>query len=1309
MTKRIGLAWGLLGALVVGSTGAEEPAPPPGTLYVVATAHLDTQWRWTLRDTVERYLPATLRGNFDLFERFPGYTFSFEGAFRYLLAKEYYPEDFERLRGYVRHGRWRVAGSWVDAVDVNVPSPESLFRHALYGNGFFRRELGVTSRDVFLPDCFGFGFALPSVAAHSGLDAFSTQKLTWGSAVGVPFDVGLWEGVDGSTLVAALAPGDYVSKLEGDLSSDPNVLEAVERTRSASGLPVGLKYFGVGDQGGAPGPESVEWLQRSMAGEGPVRVLSAAPDELARDLEGNPLRDRLPRYRGELLMTSHGAGCYTSQAAMKRWNRKNEVLADAAERAAVAADWLGAIPYPAQTLHEAWIRVLWHQFHDDLTGTSIPEGYTLSWADEAVAGNQLAGVLDDAVAAVSRGLDTSSDGVALVVYNPLSVEREDVVEATVAFPGTAAPRALEAFGPDGARVPVQVTRLDGDRIGVLLLARVPAVGFAVFELRPAAPGTASTGALTVAGRVLQSPRYRVELNADGDVASVFDRALDRELLAGPLELQLLENSPSKWPAWEIDLDDLSAPPRAVAGAPARFEVAETGPVRVALRVTREALGSTFVQTVRLAAGGAGDRVELDTVVDWRTPGALLKASFTLAPASERATFDLGLGTVERGVNTEKLYEVPAQRWADLSDPEQGVGVAVLNDSRYGWDHPDPSTLRLTLVHTPAVPEGWRWVGDQATQDLGRHRVLMALTGHSGDWRQAGVTWQADRLNQPLLAWQTPAHDGPLGRSLSLARVAAPGDPVAIRALKRAEESEEIVVRLQELHGRPVEDARLSFARPILAARELSADEQPLLATDPRAGNPAELAGGTLRVPFAPYQPRTFAVRVAGPPSRLGPPSAAPIPLPFDLDGASFDGTPDGDADGAGNTFAAELLPERLEIAGVPFRLGPTSPGAANLLACRGQRLQLPAGDWDRLDLLLTSVDGDREATFSVGDRKLPEWVQDWSEPVGQWDSRLDAGRLVDDPARVVPAYLKPGRVGWVGTHRHGPDGANQVHVLTQVFLHRLPVGPGAGAVTLPDDPALRLLAATAVRGGGGEAVPVQPLTEQPDRPAVLIRAPRAVFVGSTSVELSSPVPHAVVRYTLDGSEPGPDSPVATGPVTLTETTTLSARAFGGASPDGYLARATFTRLEPRPAVAVDNLKHGLECRYFEGEWRKLPDFGGLRPIQVGVVPEVGTPPFARAEHFALELEGYVRVPADGLYELSLRSDDGSALELGGERVVDSDGVHGAGDDRAEVALAAGLHPIRVTYFQARGDRALELWVEGPGFAMRPVRPEELVH
>jgi len=229
-------------------------------LEVVGTAHLDTQWRWTIQQTINEYIPNTLRQNFQLFESYPNYTFSFEGAFRYMLAKEYYPRDYARLADYIKRGRWAVCGSSLDAGDVNIPSPEALIRNILYGQEFYKREFGVSSRDIFLPDCFGFGYVLPTVEVHCGLKGFSSQKLTWGSAIGIPFDVGVWEGVDGSQVIAALNPNPYVSRIRSDLSKDKRWIDTVEKQGKLSGLYVGYKYFGTGDVGGAPDPESVSML-----------------------------------------------------------------------------------------------------------------------------------------------------------------------------------------------------------------------------------------------------------------------------------------------------------------------------------------------------------------------------------------------------------------------------------------------------------------------------------------------------------------------------------------------------------------------------------------------------------------------------------------------------------------------------------------------------------------------------------------------------------------------------------------------------------------------------------------------------------------------------------------------------------------------------------------------------------------------------------------------------------------------------------------------------------------------------------------
>lgn len=1309
----------VLGAAVVTvaalAFAADENAGPARTLYVTATAHLDTQWRWTIRDTIEKFIPDTLRGNFALFEKYPDYTFSFEGAFRYMLMKEYYPTEYADLKEkYVKNGRWRVAGSWVDAVDTNIPSPESLFRQALYGNGFFRREFGKTSRDVFLPDCFGFGFALPTIAAHSGLVGFSTQKLTWGSSVGVPFDVGLWDGVDGSRLIAALNPGDYVSKITTNLSSDPAMIAAIDKVGDPSGLYVNMKYFGVGDQGGAPRDASVEMLEKSIHDQGPVTVRNTAPDQLALDLTraADPATLRnLPRYRGELLMTSHGAGCYTSEAAMKRYNRKNERLADAAERAAVVADWFGGSRYPGEGLRDAWVRFLWHQFHDDITGTSIPEAYEFSWNDEAIAGNQFASILSDSVGVVAHALDTGVKGVPLVVYNPLSIPREDIVEADVTF-DTPAPGAVRVFGAEGKELPAQVVRTEGNSAHVVFLAAVPSLSFTVFDVQLAvAPGSINTG-LSARGSILENPRYRVDVGPTGDILSILDRRENKELLSGPLQLQLLHDMPSKWPAWEVDFADLSASPRTVVGAPAQVRIVESGPARVALEVSREADGSTFVQTIRLAAGSAGDRVEILTEIDWRTKGTLLKASFPLTTANETATYDLGLGTIQRGVSTPRLYEVPAQQWADLTARDGRFGVAILNDSKYGWDHPNPGTVRLTLLHTPMVRENWRWVGDQVSMDLGHHRILLGLAAHAGDWREGAVSWQADRLNQPLLAWQAARHAGPLGGAFSLAQVQVPGDAglprVAIRALKKAEVGDEVVVRMEELTGREVEAVRLVTIRPIVSFREINAAEEALTKADPRTRATARLDNGVLVAPFAPYQPRTFALRLGQPPARVARPLARSVPLPFDMDGITKDGETDGDFDGEGHTIAGELVPRDVELAGVRFGFGSPLRGDMNVLRCRGQQLELPKGKWNRLYLLATAI-GDREAVFEVGGLKVPLWVQDWAEPIGQWDDRLNGGVRHDDPTEIVPAYVKPARLGWLGTHRHDREGRNEAYAFTQAFCYRIDLPRGATVVTLPNDPAVRILATTVARSENDAVVPAQRFFDQPRRTAVRIRAPRTFFTDSLRVDVTSPNPYAVVHYTLDGSKPGAASPIVRGPLTLTATTTVTARAFAPGLDAGFVAAATFSRLVSHDAVAAPQAKPGLACRYYEGQWKEMPDLGALEPARAETFPEVALPPFVRPEYFVLELTGFLRAPADGLYVLSLRSDDIVAFDLDGETLIDPAASNGGGDDRREVALKAGLHPISVRYLHRRGDAALELWIAGPGFAMRRVRADELFH
>ena len=315
-------------------------------------------------------------------------------------------------------------------------------------------------------------------------------------------------------------------------------------------------------------------------GDGQLKVVSATAEQIFQAI-GPEQTSRLPRYKGELELINHSAGSITSQAYIKRWNRQNEVLADGAERASVLAEWLGGPRYPLERLNDAWTLVMTGQFHDIIPGTSIPKAYEYSWNDEVLALNQFAGVLTHATGAVASALDTNVRGSAIVVYNALDIPREDVVEAKVSFPG-GSPDAVRVTGPDGEPVPAQVT----EENTVLFLASVPSVGFAVYDIQAAdAPAPVATS-LSVTESSLENGRYRVRLDSNGDIASIFDKRLERELLAAPARLEIKTDNPRNWPAWNMDWEDQMRAPRAYVAGPVRVRIVEQGPVRVALEVTR---------------------------------------------------------------------------------------------------------------------------------------------------------------------------------------------------------------------------------------------------------------------------------------------------------------------------------------------------------------------------------------------------------------------------------------------------------------------------------------------------------------------------------------------------------------------------------------------------------------------------------------------------------------------------------------------------------------------------------------------------
>ncbi len=1137
------------------------------TLYAVGYAHLDTEWRWEYPQVIDEYLRRTMEDNFRLIDKYPHYVFNFSGANRYRLMQEYYPADFARLKQYVNQGRWFPAGSSMEEGDVNAPNAEAIIRQVLYGNDWFRKHLGKASDEFMLPDCFGFPSSLPSILAHSGVKGFSTQKLSWGSSAnvggpeslentpeGTPFNVGVWVGPDGTSVLAAMNPGAYSGSITTDLSAplpalppSPALLDVQRRMAvlepkmhhagpgaqapdqetmqqyvalrgeqaalqyeqqqraeqrfqgdwaarvlnngKVTGLATDYHYYGTGDIGGAPDEESVKRLEAIITqgsvdlppagamyrrganhpawpevpvGHGPVHVISALSDQMFKGI--TPAQAAaLPRYTGELELTNHSAGSLTSQAYQKRWIRKEELLADAAEKSSLAAQWLGGRSYPLQRLNDAWTLAMAAHFHDLAAGTATPRAYEFAWNDDVIAMNQFSAVLKSATDAVSQALDTQTKGVPVVVYNQLNIPRQDLVEATVNFGGKTPPKAVRVTGPDGATVPAQIS--NGK---ILFPASVPSVGYAVYDIQPAAtaPEAASSG-LRVTEKTLENAFYRVTLNADGDVASIFDKQANCELLSAPARLALSYDNPQQWPAWNMDWTQEQAAPKEFVSGPAKIRIVENGPVRVALEITRETAGSRFVQTVRLSAGDAGKRVEFSNVIDWTTRERNLKATFPLAASNEMATYNWDIGTIQRPSADPKKFEVPSHQWIDLTDMSGKFGATILTDAKNGSDKPNDHTLRLTLIRTPGVAGGYP---DQATQDLGHHEFLYGFAGHVDGWRDAQTDWQAQRLNAPLLAFQVPPHPGRLGKSFSLVKISSPR--IRILGMKKAENSDELILRMVELDGRPQPDVHVSFAAPITAAREVNGQEQPV--------GEATLQNGQLLTRFSAYQPRTFALKLGPAPTAVQPVRSTPVTLAYDLATASNTGDrANGGFTSKGDSLPAEMLPTQLTFNDVVFHLAPAKTGTPNAVVAKGQQIAFPAGDYNRVYLLAAAANGDQKAAFQVGSKTTELNIQDWGGFIGQWDDRQWSSPHTshDNYGQMTglkPAFIKRADLAWYTSHFHDGAGTNMAYSYSYLFAYSLDVPAGAKTLQLPNNPNIRILAAS-VANENTEATPVQPL------------------------------------------------------------------------------------------------------------------------------------------------------------------------------------------------------------------------------------------
>lgn len=1000
-------------------------------IYTIATAHLDTIWNWDFEYVIDTCLPKTLDDNFRLFETYPNYRFNFEGAYRYELFEEYYPEKFEKLKEYIAAGKWNVTGSSYENGDVNVPSPELLFRNVLYGNGYFQKKFGVKSNDIYLPDCFGFGWALPAVAEHANLKGFSTQKLSWGSAYGVPFDIGLWYGSNGKAIFASLDNKSYCTAFK-NVRTNKSLTKKLNKNIKDFDFGWTSAYHGVGDVGGAPKDISAKTVNDEVEqnASSDIKVLFSTPSELFDDLSNLDLSqiNKLPKWNNELVMTNHGVGAYTSRAFSKRCNRRNEELADMAERSSVIACAVCGARYPSSELEKAWKRVIAHTFHDDITGTSVERAYKRSWNDYILSLNQFSNVFEGSTAEIIKNMDTSwTRGVAVVVSNSIEQPRMEAVDVTIPAAGF---KFVRVFDKDGHEMPSQVNYSDSDYIKATFCANVPALGLKVFDvLYSYDPCDINTG-VRVKENMLENFKYVVSINKNGDISSIIDKSLgDVELLYKPIRYELnKEKGSKKYPAWEMKYDEVMKYPWEFAEK-GKLEVVENGPARATIKVTQSVGKSVFNYYISLAAGSS--RINVFNEIEWREFGRTLHNGFSFKLRNDKAVFDLGLGVIERKKANKKLYGVPAQKWADISDRNKNYGVSILSDSKYGWIFKDEKTLRLTVLHTPKYY--YRSDSVQGMMDFGLNRYGYAIYAHSGDFTQK-TQLQARFFNQPMAVFTSDKHLGMLGSEYSFCSIS--NENVIIRAIKKSENSDEVIVRVNEGAGCRAMKTELSLGNGILSAREVYASEEEI--------GEAAVVDNKLVFDLAPFEVKTFALTLLSC-NVAAKEEQRVIELPFNVKATSFNSDrAAGSIPTINVSIPAEIFPKAIDCNGVRFETGDVD-AEFNALLCNGQTIKT---NGNRLYFIAASLYGDKSYDFGVGENNLSIKIQAVNECVGGWD-------LYN---RAETAFIKTDKLAYEFTHTHSPNGDNAGSQL-YFFMYEINT-ENFSKIKLPDDSGLLILAAT---------------------------------------------------------------------------------------------------------------------------------------------------------------------------------------------------------------------------------------------------------
>ena len=775
------------------SDQARPDGPKPGrTLHLIGNSHIDPVWLWQWPEGYEE-IRATFRSALDLMEEYPELIFTCDSAAYYEWVEEVDPAMFDEIRSRVAEGRWEIVGGWWVEPDCNIPSGESFVRHALISQLFFQAKFGRIATVGYNVDPFGHNAMLPQILRKSGMDSYVFMRPgPHEKTLAAP--IFWWESPDGTRVLTFRLPHEYCSSRE-DLG--------YHLDKSLAQLPARwdemMAFYGVGNHGGGPTRENLDSIRRlDQAGSMPHLVHSTPRRFFDAMLASGR---EFPVVAEEL--QHHAVGCYSAHSGIKRWIRRAETALASAETWSTVARTLVAVPYPADDLRRAWKQTLFNQFHDTLGGTAIEPAYRDARDQLGEACSVAARTQNLAIQSIGRAIDlpTPAGVTPVVVFNPHAWP----VLATVELELGGLEPTDGLVDETGRAVPVQTIQSFATvlawRSRLCFEADLPPVGYRTYRVTPdvARP---NPGTLRADPTVLENDHLRLELDPDtGDITSLVLREDGRDVvdvIAAGSRVAVVADTTDTWShrmlAYrdEVGRFERTSPP----------ELVERGPVRGLLRVDSAYGGSRC--TIDYILGANARSIEMRVILDWHEKSHLAKVRFATVVDADHAWFEVPYGAIQRPASGD---EEPGQRWVDVSGPVTGAhgtfGLAVLNDSKYGYDVHD-AEIGITAVrspiyahHEPMTPKpGVRY----QFQDLGVQRFTMSLLPHRGTWAEAGLTRAATELDQRATVLLESAHPGRLPDTASYARVEP--DDLVLGAVKLAEDGDDLVVRVVETCGQP---------------------------------------------------------------------------------------------------------------------------------------------------------------------------------------------------------------------------------------------------------------------------------------------------------------------------------------------------------------------------------------------------------------------------------------------------------------------------------------------------------------------------